>query len=99
MEQQAAGKDLLSLLPNPEVAFGLRTIDGTFNNLIQGQTQFGAADLTFPRLVPATFLNDADGDTFDANGPAPGGARDQYQLRLDRQRRRRGSPHHQQPGR
>ena len=72
-EQQAAGADLLSLLPNPEVGFGLRTLDGTFNNLIQGQSQFGAADLTFPRLVPANFLNDADGDTFDANGPAPGG--------------------------
>ncbi|WP_309679242.1 hypothetical protein [Polaromonas sp.] len=72
-EQHAAGADLRSLMPNPEVGFGLRTIDGTFNNLIPGQSQFGAADLTFPRLVPATFLNDNDGDTFDANGPAPGG--------------------------
>ncbi|UUZ78256.1 hypothetical protein LP414_16745 [Polaromonas sp. P1(28)-13] len=71
VEQHAAGADLLSLIPNTEVAFGLRTVDGTFNHLVPSQIQFGAADLLFPRLVPATFLNDADGDTFDPDGPGP----------------------------
>ena len=33
-----------SLLP-----FGLRTVDGSDNNLIPGQNNFGAADTLFPR--------------------------------------------------
>src|SRR5262245_27852911 len=72
-EQHAAGADLLSLLPNSLVPFGLRTIDGSFNNLIQNQSEFGASDNLFPRLTDPFFRNDLDGDTFDANGPAPGG--------------------------
>src|SRR5215475_5518610 len=72
-ERHAAGEDLLSLLPNSLVPFGLRTIDGTFNNVIPGQENFGAADELFPRLTDQFFRNDLDGDTFDANGPAPGG--------------------------
>ncbi|WP_309682485.1 peroxidase family protein, partial [Polaromonas sp.] len=67
------GTDLGSLLPNPRISMGLRTVDGSLNNLVQGQSQFGAADSTFPRLVPANFLNDADGDTFDPDGPGPAG--------------------------
>ena len=35
-EQHADGADLLSLLPNSLVPFGLRTIDGSFNNLVRG---------------------------------------------------------------
>jgi Ca2+-binding RTX toxin-like protein len=42
--------------------FGLRTVDGTFNNLLPGQTNFGAADTLFPRLTNPVFRNDADGD-------------------------------------
>ncbi|NNU43268.1 hypothetical protein HK415_09010 [Ramlibacter sp. B156] len=66
-------QDLRSLLPNTRLPFGLRTVDGSFNNLVPGQEQFGAADGSFPFLLDQVFLNDADGDTFDANGPAPGG--------------------------
>src|SRR5262245_34150971 len=72
-ERHAAGEDLLSLLPNSLVPFGLRTIDGTFNNVVPGRENFGAADELFPRLTDPFFRNDLDGDTFDANGPAPGG--------------------------
>ena len=43
-ERHAAGEDLLSLLPNVQVPFGLRTVDGTYNNLVPGQSGFGAAD-------------------------------------------------------
>src|SRR5262245_15424662 len=71
-EAHAAGTDLTSLLPNVQVPFGLRTGDGTFNNLVLGQNEFGSADTTFPRLVDPVFRNEGD-DTFDANGPAPGG--------------------------
>ena len=32
-----------------ELPWGLRTVDGTCNNLVAGQAKFGAADQTFPR--------------------------------------------------
>ena len=72
-EAHASGQNLVDLIPNTELAYGLRTVDGSFNHLVAGQTEFGAADNTFPRMLDAAFRNDQDGDTFDANGPAPGG--------------------------
>ena len=77
-EAHAAGADLASLLPNTFVPFGLRTVDGSFNNLVPGQSEFGAADNMFPRLVDPVFRNDADGDTLTAQGG--------YQHRLRRPR-------------
>lgn len=41
-----------------QLPWGLRTVDGSCNNLIPGQEEFGAADTTFPRLVPRTFRGD-----------------------------------------
>ncbi len=49
--------------------FGLRTVDGTDNNLLAGQSDFGAADTLFPRLLDPEFRNDADGDSIDFDGP------------------------------
>jgi hypothetical protein len=72
-EAHAAGADLTTLLPNTFAALGLRTVDGSFNNLMPGQSGFGAADQEFLRLVDAAYRNDADGDTIDINGAAPGG--------------------------
>ena len=37
------------------MSLGLRTVTGEFNNLVQGNTQFGAADTLFPRLVDPEF--------------------------------------------
>jgi hypothetical protein len=54
-ERHAAGEDLRTMFPNTEVAFGLRTIDGSFNNLLPGQSEFGAADNVFPRLTDPVF--------------------------------------------
>jgi len=51
-EAHAAGQPLSEILPNNQVPWGLRTIDGSFNNLLN--PEFGAADTTFPRLVPAS---------------------------------------------
>ena len=65
------GADLLGLVGDPLFTFGLRTVDGTFNNLVPGQQDFGAADTLFPRLLPQRFLNDADGDSVTL---APAGA-------------------------
>ena len=54
-ERHADGADLRSLLPNVQVPFGLRTIDGSFNNLVMDQSLFGAADTVFPRLTDPVF--------------------------------------------
>ncbi|CAD5107740.1 peroxidase family protein [Zestomonas carbonaria] len=72
-EAHANGEDLLSLLPNSQVPWGLRTVDGSYNHLVQGQTEQGASDQLFPRMLDPEFRNDQDGDQFDMNGPAPGG--------------------------
>jgi len=56
-----SSSDILSVLPNVQVPWGLRTVDGSYNNLVfsenQGidQTQFGAADTVFPRLLAPVF--------------------------------------------
>jgi Ca2+-binding RTX toxin-like protein len=49
--------------------FGLRTVDGSFNNLLPGQSHFGAADTLFPRLTDPVFRNDTDSDAIDFDGP------------------------------
>src|SRR5262249_36621757 len=54
-ERNAAGESLRDILPNVQVPFGLRTVDGTFNNLVTGQNEFGAADNLFPRLADPAF--------------------------------------------
>ena len=40
---------------NPLLAFGLREVAGTNNNLAPGQTTFGASDLVFPTLTDPMF--------------------------------------------
>jgi Ca2+-binding RTX toxin-like protein len=42
-------------LASPLLSFGLRTVDGSCNNLTTGQEQFGAADQLFPRLGAKEF--------------------------------------------
>src|SRR5215510_4045550 len=69
-EKHAAGADLLSLLPNSLVPFGLRTVDGSFNHLLPGQENLGAADQLFPQLTDQTF-RDA---LVDPDGPGPAAA-------------------------
>src|SRR5215831_12462506 len=60
-ERNAAGESLLDILPNVQVPWGLRTVDGSFNNLVFNenlgidQTQFGAADTVFTRLLQPVF--------------------------------------------
>ncbi|MDV8146954.1 peroxidase family protein [Arthrobacter sp. B10-11] len=56
-------------LPSPLVSLGLRTVDGTCNNLVPGQETFGAADQVFPRLTSATFRPAESGSLGGA--PAP----------------------------
>ena len=49
--------------------FGLRTVDGSFNNLLSNQSEIGAADTLFPRLTDPVFINQTDGDSIDFDGP------------------------------
>src|SRR2546425_4948535 len=68
-QDHAAGGTLLGPGPNqvadPQLPRGLRTVDGSFNNLVPTPDQhlFGAADLLFPRLT----------GTLDAAGKVTGG--------------------------
>ena len=61
-ERHAAGESLRDILPNVQVPWGLRTVDGSFNSLVPGQDQFGAADNLFPRLLDPVF-RDAEAGT------------------------------------
>lgn len=63
------GIALANLIADPLLSLGLRTVDGTFNNLLPGQENFGAADTVFPRLLPAEWRNEGD-DTMSFGGPA-----------------------------
>ena len=71
-ERHAAGEDLLDILPNSRLA--LRPAHG--RRLVQ-QPGAGSGRTSAPRtrtsrsLLDQVFRNDLDGDTFDANGPAP----------------------------
>ncbi|MEO5851894.1 MAG: peroxidase family protein, partial [Nocardioides sp.] len=42
-------------LSSPLLSLGLRTVDGSCNNLVPGKEKIGAADELFPRLTTATF--------------------------------------------
>src|SRR5690242_13178504 len=64
-ERNAAGQSLLDILPNVEVPWGLRTVDGTLNNLMPDQSEFGAADNTFPRLTDPVFRDAQFGTSYE----------------------------------
>src|SRR4249919_2223299 len=42
-------------VPDYLTSYGLRTVDGSCNNLIAGRDKFAAADVTFPRLTSPDF--------------------------------------------
>jgi Ca2+-binding RTX toxin-like protein len=75
-ERHAAGGPILGpgpdQVPHPMLPWGLRTVDGRMNNLVEGQSEFGAADRTFPRLAPPLWRS-------AENAPPPfGGAPTSY---------------------
>ncbi|MBD2748014.1 cadherin-like domain-containing protein [Microvirga sp. BT688] len=81
-EAHAAGGDLAALVAGYNgndgfaqahlLPYGLRTVDGSYNNLLPGRENWGAADQSFPGIFTPQYLNDADGDRYDFN-PAPNG--------------------------
>lgn len=61
-------------VPSPVLPFGLRSVDGSCNNLQPGQGDFGRADELFPRMLTPDFRL-AENVAFDPDGPggqAPG---------------------------
>jgi Animal haem peroxidase/RTX calcium-binding nonapeptide repeat (4 copies) len=76
-ELHAAGRPLFDpatgvgapLLPSYNVSMGLRTVDGSYNNVLPGREEWGAADNPFPERLGTnyrTFQVDPDGA-----GPSP----------------------------
>src|ERR1041384_949566 len=67
-QDHAAGGTLLGPGPNqvhdPQLPRGLRTVDGSFNNLVPGQNLFGASDQTFPRLTAPQFRDAENGTSY-----------------------------------
>jgi Ca2+-binding RTX toxin-like protein len=55
-------------ISSPLLPFGLRTVDGTYNNGVPGQSHFGAAHLPMPRHAPASF-RDAEDSMIPGLGP------------------------------
>lgn len=55
-------------IANPLLPYGLRTVDGSCNNLQPGRGTFGSSDRAFPRYAPPVFL-DADDSTVPGLGP------------------------------
>ncbi len=50
-------------IPDPKTPFGLRTVDGSYNNIVEGREYWGAADQPMPRLLDPRWINENDGDT------------------------------------
>jgi Ca2+-binding RTX toxin-like protein len=60
----------LLAISDPLAPYGLRTVDGGFNNLVEGREQWGAADGSFPRLTDPFWRNENDDSiTFGAGSP------------------------------
>ena len=74
-EAHAAGQPLYGpggLIPTYNLAWGLRTVDGSYNHLLPGQEQWGAADQEFLELLAPqyrTVMVDPDGA--GPSGPIP----------------------------
>jgi Ca2+-binding RTX toxin-like protein len=67
-EAHAAGQPLYGpggLVPTYNLAWGLRTVDGSYNHLLPGQEYWGAADQQFPELLPPQYRT----ITVDPDGP------------------------------
>ena len=70
-EANAAGIPLPTLIPDPLLPWGLRTVDGRDNNIVPGREAFGSADQIMPRMTTPVF-NPAEPIAFPV-GPTPVG--------------------------
>lgn len=63
-EANATGTPLESMVQIPTLQFGLRTVDGSFNNIVPGQAAFGTADRVHPRLTTPVFRTAENGTSY-----------------------------------
>jgi hypothetical protein len=68
-DPDGAGPLLGGLIPTYNLSWGLRTVDGSYNNLLPGREYWGASGQPFTTHVDPLFRS----FTLDMNGPAPGG--------------------------
>ncbi|MBL0936738.1 MAG: heme peroxidase, partial [Rhizobiaceae bacterium] len=54
------GDELRELVESPLLPDGLRTVDGSFNNLVPGREKWGASGEPFPRLTSPNWVNESD---------------------------------------
>ena len=73
-EAHSAGTPLTDLVDNPLLPSGLRTVDGSFNNLVPGREQWGASGEPFPRLTEEHWVNEGDDEM--PTGYVPGNNND-----------------------
>jgi Ca2+-binding RTX toxin-like protein len=60
-------------VPDTKTPFGLRTVDGSYNNIMEGRELWGAADQVMPRYLDPNYIDGGPEAPFDINGPAAGG--------------------------
>src|SRR3954447_15638836 len=56
-------------IPDALTSYGLRTVDGSCNNLLPGREKFAAADVPFPRLAGSPVFRNAEGVPAGFLGP------------------------------
>ena len=56
-------------IAQPHLPYGLRTVDGSYNNLIPGRELWGASDQIMPRALQPNWNNEGDEGYVDINGP------------------------------
>jgi hypothetical protein len=66
-EAHVAGTPLTQLIDQPHLPYGLRTVDGTYNNLIPGRETWGASDQPMPRMFDPRWSNENDETGIDIN--------------------------------
>ena len=54
-ERHASGESLDALVGSSLLPWGLRTVDGSYNNFVPGREQFGASGEPFPQLTDVDF--------------------------------------------
>jgi Ca2+-binding RTX toxin-like protein len=73
-EAHAAGTPLTTLVDSPLLPWGLRTVDGSYNNIVPGRETWGASGEPFARLTTPVWRNEND-DTMPP-GYVPGNNND-----------------------
>jgi Ca2+-binding RTX toxin-like protein len=68
---QAMNVGLAEAVGSPLLPYGLRTVDGTWNNLLPGMERLGAADNVMPRLLPVNLQGPYTNPTTAPSGFLP----------------------------